>query len=138
MLADLEGFLRSSFFAEGIIRLSDRRSVFDSHGLLRSCRFIDRIQDDHVSMTLNAIGFHGLFILYGRSETVNFRRKLVGDFELLVNLALANFSGENAVFVERESRSQREPSFGSLDKNERGQDCIVRRTALHNQAARKL
>src|ERR1700734_1076585 len=138
MLADFEGFLRSSFFAEVIIRLSDRRSVSDGHGLLRSCSFIDRIQDDHVPMTLNAIRFHGLFILYGHSKTVNFRRKLVGDFECFVNLALANSSSENAVFVERKSRTQREPSFCPLNKNERGQHCVVRRTALHNQATQKL
>src|ERR1700684_259140 len=106
MLADLEGFLRSSFFAEGIIRLSDRRSVFDDDRLLRFCRFIDRIQDDHVPMPRMPIRFHGLFILYGRRKTVNFRRKLVGNFEFFVNLTLANLSGENAVLVERESRTQ--------------------------------
>src|ERR1700746_1279759 len=84
------------------LRGTHESSVCYGNRLLLSCRLINCIEDDHIAMPLDAIGFDTAFVLDSRSERIHLREELVGNLKSLFDPPFSNFSGEAAFFVKRE------------------------------------
>ena len=74
----------------------------DFNRFLRFGRFVDRLKNHHIPMTLNSVGLGGLSTLNSGGEGVDLQCKLVDDFKCLFDPASAYLSRQPELFFERE------------------------------------
>ena len=67
-------------------------SVLNCYKFIATCRLIDCIDDNYISVALDTIRLYDALVLYGCGEAVDLRRKLVDSLESSCNTALPDFS----------------------------------------------
>src|ERR1700683_4593104 len=113
MLADLEGFVRLPFFEDDIRwkllkRISIQlplswRSIGDGNSLLLSCRLINRLDDDHIPVALNAVRFNATMFLNSAGKSIDLRRKFIDHSEASLDVAFPDLTCEFPLLVEGKS-----------------------------------
>src|SRR5467141_1064112 len=84
-----------------------------------SCRLINRLQNNHVPMSLPPIRRHALLRQNRPSKRIQFRPKFIHHLEFLLEPLPANLPRQPPLFIKRKSRRQASPPLRPLHKHKR-------------------
>src|SRR6266478_3329312 len=84
-----------------------------------SRRLVNRLQNNHVEMSLPSIGRDRLLRLSRLRKRIQFRRKLIHHPEFLLEPLSANLPRQPPLFIKRKRRRQASPPFRPLHKHKR-------------------